>query len=231
MAYKRVQAVPNLMIDYQAFVLFNHLSPEEKDIVSNAIMDYVIVARKRDSAYIIPFLKDGVSSMAREAFDGMIESIDEGIEGYWQMCDKLARNRSKGATDNSTTTSRPQVDNSTTTSRQEDDINKYVSKDVSMEVGKDVGNNLQYPSYFQQVMKSDKANEFLIIVKQLNNNGFNLSDEQIEDIARRMKFDELDGESAKNAIDICKKNNKIDLGYFINCAKNECVNGWNNRVS
>lgn len=219
MGYKKVQSVPSIMIDYQYASLFQCLSKDEKEIVWDAIMNYVDVARQKDATNIEPFLQDGLSKVAYKVFDGMLNSIDTGFTMYWKSCEKnseRAKKRwEKQKEDTTVYHSIPQD-----AEKKGNDMNRN-----------DMNNNItSYPSYVQQILKSDSKDEFIRIINHLQNAGFSMTDEYINEVARKMKFELLDETTALHCIDVCKRRGNITFGGFMKSFNKIVHEGYDNRV-
>lgn len=199
MAYKRVQSVPNLMIDYQTFVLLSYLPPEEKDIVIKALLAYANVARKKDAQRIEPSLPSNVSELAREVLDGMIESIEIGFDGYWKMCDRLAKNRNKAEQQNT------------------NDQNGTATNNIT---------NMPHLPYSEQVARSGRGEELKEIIKMLQDGRFAMTKEQCEDIARKMLFENLNMLIAKRCVEVCIRRGIITMGEFFSAFNKIVHEGW-----
>lgn len=96
MGYKRISEVPSMMIDYGAVKLLRYTSEQEEVEVWHIVSDYFSKARVRGVTGVEPVIPDGLSEPAKDAIQGMVESIDEGIDKFWQMVDKNIRNRNGG---------------------------------------------------------------------------------------------------------------------------------------
>ena len=217
MGYKKMQSVPSIMIDYQSASLFQCLDANEKDIVWNSLMSYVDIARHKDSDNAEPFLPDGLSKIAYKVFDSMLNSVDEGFSKYWEKCEKNTEKiKKRWEKQKLGTTVYQSIPEYTKISRIENEDKKNLS-------------NISYPSYTEQMLKSEYCEEFKNIVHRLQDENFQPTESQINDVARRMKFDLLDEKITEHCIEVCKKKNMIGMGAFFGVFNKICE-GWDNVI-
>lgn len=102
MAYKRVDAVPCAKISFEGMKLFRYVPANEKGIVWDAVLEYFTSARQKGAGQTRPDPPANLSDIGRDAYDGLISHIDEGITSYWNTCKRNAHNRSTIGNDTST---------------------------------------------------------------------------------------------------------------------------------
>ena len=224
MGYKKTESVPSIVIDYQSAGLFQCLDKNEKEAVWDAVMNYVDIARHREPEKIEPRLQEGLSKLAYKTFDGMINSIDYGFATYWKTCEKnserIKKRWEKMRSDTTVYHGIPQDTNS-------------IPQDTEIETETDIEHEnisyIPYPPYRDQIMNSEKRDVMINIVKMFQEEGFTVSEDDENEIARKIKFDLFDEEYAKYCIAVCKKREKIGVRYALGIF-NRLYDGWDNNV-
>ena len=215
MAYQKVQAVPNVLFSYQALNSLLMLPEHEMCLVLNAVMEYVDVARQRDTQKRPKIKTKGLTSAGKRICQSMVESVDSGIAGYWKMCEKLAKVRNSNASDDS---------DESTSSQHVVDINNEVPNDISNELSNEINNELfnenneknesneknntpiPLPSamiYFNLIKGSSKQEEYDAICDVLLSNGINITNFDTEEISKAIITKGLNMQITKECIATC----------------------------
>ena len=212
MAYKKVQTVPSLMIDYQSASFFQCLPPEEKEILWNSIMDYVDIARERNAENVQPSLPEGLSKIAYKTFDGMINSIDNGFEAYWKICDKNAeRIRKRWA--------KQQEEKQKDTTVYHGNTEEYRNDTSRLDTDTNSVNSIS-PA-MQKIIDSDRQQEYLSIINIFMRYKFNMTYTLYDGIARKMLYEDLDEESVRVCMEVCKQKGIYTEDYFFRVYNNK----------
>ena len=243
MKYKRVQAVSNMMIDYQSAKLLKYVQDKnEIIIVYETIMDYFEKARVKD-AEDIDFEMPNVSAVAQDAIIGMLGSIDEGIEKFWKMVNRNQKVRKcdddEGLTtgddrsaigDHRSTTGQPLVvlgrpnksNVMKTENRNEENENSQYNTESSLNRTKGYCMN--------KLLQSDRADEYKRAIKAMNNCGFEITDSVAESVAYKMDEFSVSDQDIFDALAICRKTGKMKIDYFF-AVVNNTIAGWNNSAN
>ena len=218
MGYKKAQMVPSIMIDYQSASFFQCLPMEEKETLWNAVMDYFDVARERGVENVEPSLPDGLSKIAYKTFDGMINSIDSGIDAYWKICDKNSeRIKQRWAKQQETKRDTTVYHGNTT----EDHGNTAVYRNDTS--GEDTEKNSvnSISEAVERILASDRRQEYLVIINIFIKYQFKMTETLYDGIARKMLYEDFDEETARICMEVCKQHGIYTEDYFFKVYNNK----------
>ena len=167
MAYKRVETVPSAEISAHGLTLLSLCGKETSQVVK-ALRDAFNKCGKRDFDRDFEDEKqkaqEGLSEIAKAAYEACLADMLRGISAYWARCDKNAGNRNGGESttvdDKSTT-----VDDKATTvddkSTTVDQLNKEVSNKGNKETNKEREKQTAAPPTLDEIKRfvgSEKLN-------------------------------------------------------------------------
>lgn len=223
MAYKRAETVPNIMMSYSALNSLAMLSNKEGMTVIRHLLNYVEVAHQKETNQKPELETTGLSDCGRRILESLRDSADNGIAGYWEMCEKMAaiRNKHKGSEDSEETTN----------SRRIVDVRNEIRKEQNERNGMEgtEGNERKIihiippenfqdqrgQKYYEMLRGSAKENVLTSIINELAMNDFPVEIGDRENISAKIFLDGLDLAKAKECIGQCTLEGEKTVNNFL----------------